>query len=140
MQLITLNPRQRKAAQLLAAGLSRNEAAQRVGINPATLSLWRRIPAFNRQIERLLGGQDSEAIQVLYVLKLKAVERLATLLDDPNPNVCLRAVDLILQKTLSAYPVPAAEEMTPGGRAWVVMQQELERIANQTRTEDPANA
>ena len=140
MQLPTLNTRQRKAAQLLASGLTRNETAKRLGVNPATLSLWRRNPAFHNQIESLLATQDKESIQALYALKLRAIERLSSLLDSRTPMVALRAADLILQKTLQGFPIPSFEELSPGEKAWAVMQQELERIAYQAQSKEPSNA
>jgi hypothetical protein len=137
MQLPPLDPRKRRAAQFLANGLSRNETAKRLGINPATLSLWRRNPEFTNYIDSLLGTQDKESIQALYALKQRAVEKLGTLLDSKIPAVALRAADLILQKTLTTFSAPTVDELSAASKAWEIMQKELEKISQQAYAEQP---
>lgn len=122
-----LNIRQRLAAQFLAAGLTRDQTAKRIGIDPTTLSKWRRIPEFEEHINGLLAQHERDSAQTLLALKLKAIERLSDLLGSTNDSVALRAIEVVFKQALPhSGPSPNIAYS-----AWQQMQQELERISKE---------
>lgn len=96
--LMTLNVRQRLAAQFLASGMNRDQTAKHVGCDPATLSKWRRLPAFNDYLNSLIELNERESLQALVALRLRAVERLSVLLDTESPHVAIRVIEAILKQ------------------------------------------
>lgn len=137
-KLMNLTIKQRLACQYLATGATRTEAAKKLRLDPTTLSKWRQNPAFEDHLNRLLCIQDQQVTQALYGLKLKAVERLSKLLD-ASPAIALRAVDLVLSKTLPPLPQRGAEE-SPQSRAWAAMQKELQKIAEDSKAQETTHA
>ena len=96
----SLTMKQREAAYLLASGSSNADTAEQLRINPATLYRWRQRPDFAEQYSRLVTEQEREANSRLSALKGKAVERLAKLLEDKNPSVALKAIDMVIGRSL----------------------------------------
>lgn len=129
-----LNIKQRLAARLLASGTTREQTAKHVGVDPTTISKWRKNPAFEVHINTLLTQHEQEATQTMQALKLKAVERLAELVQAKSPAIALRAVETILNRTQRSYT--GRTGMTEDAAAWVAMQQELERIATQANQQE----
>lgn len=99
-----LTAKQREAACLMASGVSNADTAEQLKINPATLYRWRQRPDFAEQYLRLVTVQEREANSRLSTLKGKAVERLAKLLEDKNPSVALRAIDMVIGRSLGIPP------------------------------------
>lgn len=122
-----INIKQRLAARLLASGLTRDQTAKHVGVDPTTLSKWRKNPAFEDHIHTLLTQHEQEALQTMQALKLKAVERLSELLQSKSSSIALRAVEAVLNRTQNAYSTKSG--LSEEDVAWRAMQQELERIA-----------
>ena len=94
-----LNPAQALSVQLIAQGMTRKHVAAQLGIDPGTLSRWRRLPAFQQELAKLLDQSEREAVESFRAVKLMAVERLASLLSSPTPMVALKAVDMVLSRT-----------------------------------------
>jgi transposase len=120
-----LHIRQRLAVQFLAAGLTREQVAKRVGVDLTTVSKWRNLPAFEAAINALLSQHEKDSLQTLQALRLKAVERLSELIGSKNHGVALRAIETVLKQ---ATPPPGINHPAANA-AWQAMQDELERIA-----------
>ena len=59
-------------------------------------------PAFRAELERIRHNISDLAFNVVEGLTLKSVIRLDQLLDDPDPNIRLRALKVALSISLSA--------------------------------------
>ena len=105
-----LSPKQRQAAQFIAAGHTHRQAATAVKVTPQTVSEWAGRPDFRAYVDSLLSAAEQETAQALTGLRLRAVEKLGELLEHPSPGIALRAIDaaLSLTATRTASPVPSA--------------------------------
>jgi transposase-like protein len=133
-QTAQLNIRQKLAAQFLAAGMTVDATAKRVGVDRTTVSKWRRLSTFESHIGTLLANNEKDSQQSLQALKLKAVERLSTIISSKNESVALRAIETVL-KLPPATPQPALVATT--NAAWDEVRQRLEEIANEGRHDAP---
>lgn len=120
--LPNLNIKQRLATQFLASGLTREQTAKRIGVDVTTISKWRRIAGFEEAICTLLQQHEQEAIHLLQALRLKAVERLAELIESKNQSVSLRAIEAVLKQPKIEIPPPIDSE-------WIEVRKELERLS-----------
>lgn len=93
-----LNAKQANAVQLIAIGWTRNRVATHLGIDPGTLSRWRRQPVFQQEVAKLLNQSERESVESFRAIKLKAVERLSALVDSPNQTVALRAIEMVMSR------------------------------------------
>ncbi len=98
-----LSPRQHLALRLLATGESACAAAEGAGVTPQTISEWRKQPLFRAALAAMLYEADREALDALYILRSKAIERLAGVLDVPEPGAVMKAIQLVLEKTERPY-------------------------------------
>lgn len=94
----SLTAKQRQAVQLIAQGFSRTAIAQMVGVDPGTLSRWRRLPDFESDVNDLLQETEREVAQTLSAVRLAAAERLCLLIQSPYSNVALKAVTFVLAR------------------------------------------
>lgn len=94
-----MSVKQANAVQLIALGWARNRVAMHLSIDPGTLSRWRRQPAFQQEVSKLLDQAEHDSVESFRAIKLKAVERLSVLVDSPNQTVSLRAIEMILSRT-----------------------------------------
>ncbi len=62
---------------------------------------WMNDPAFRAELERIRQNISDLAFNVVEGLTLKSAIRLEQLLDDPDPNVRLRALKVALSTSLS---------------------------------------
>lgn len=105
-----LSAKQANAVQLIALGWSRNQVATHLGIDPGTLSRWRRLPAFQQEIAKLLEQAELDSVESFRAIKLKAVERLSGLVDSPDQKVALRAIEMIVSRIdLAMSPVNSTD-------------------------------
>ena len=88
-----LSAKQANAVKLIALGWTRNLVATELDIDPGTLSRWRRQPVFQQQVSKLLDQSEREAVESFRAIKLKAVEKLAVLINSQNSRVALRALE-----------------------------------------------
>ena len=66
-----------------------------------TLMRWMRDPAFRAELEQIRRNMADLAFNMVEGLTLKSAVRLEQLLDDPDPNVRLRALKVTLSTSLS---------------------------------------
>jgi len=79
-----LTPRQQKAVELLACGLSIREVAARVGRHERTLRRWLDRPEFVEALSELQDAAWRHALRRLRALAGKAVDTLRDVLCDPE--------------------------------------------------------
>jgi hypothetical protein len=105
-----LSPKQRQAAQFIAAGHTHRQAAAVVKVTPQTVSEWASRLDFRAYVDTLLSAAEQETAQALTGLRMRAVEKLGELLEHPGPGIALRAIDaaLSLTATRNAQSVPPA--------------------------------
>lgn len=96
--MIKLTPKQRIAVQLIAMGWSRGRVATQLKVDPATVSHWRRTAIFQAELEAAIVRGEQECVQTLRALKAAAVERLADLMESPQPSAALKAVEIVLAR------------------------------------------
>lgn len=105
-----LSAKQANAVQLIALGWTRNRVATQLGIDPGTLSRWRRQLAFQQEVGKLLNQAERDSVESFRAIKLKAVERLSSLVDSPNQTVALRAIEMVMSRIdLAIVPVAIAK-------------------------------
>jgi DNA-binding transcriptional regulator YdaS (Cro superfamily) len=128
-----LTPKKSKAVQLIARGCPRKDVAAQIGVDPATLSRWRRDPVFRKEIERLIGLSEDESTQAMRGIRLAAVERLSSLIDSAQPSVALRAVELALcrKELLQPTSVTPKPEADAGSALFEQVLGELRQSLNQ---------
>lgn len=94
-----LSPKMRLVAAKLATGVSARQTAQELGIvSYQTISRWQQIPEFQTYLKERLDLHDSEADALLKSLRLRAIQRLADLLENENPHISLRASEAVLDR------------------------------------------
>lgn len=114
-----LTPRQLRAIAALAAGGTAADAAKAARCSPATVNVWRRLPAFGAELDRLLTYQRDRVQATLGALFDKARQALEDALQATADGqalhpVRLRAVETILStferisKRAEALPLGAA--------------------------------
>lgn len=109
-----LDSRQKKAVQLLCAGLSPKCVCESIGIGPDALTAWRKKPAFKVAV--------SEAMQLdveLHGVRLKslygkALDRVSELLDDPSPHIRVQAARLAFEAEQNIARVIEEQQMLKG--------------------------
>ena len=105
-----LNARQKKAVELLCAGLVPKCVCEALGITNSTLQKWRSKPAFKWAL--------SDAMQIdadLHGMRLrqlfgKALDRVNELLDDKNPHIRLQAARLAFEAEMQICRVAEEQE------------------------------
>ncbi|MEJ5385308.1 MAG: transposase [Fimbriimonadales bacterium] len=80
-------------AEALWSSRSCAEAARRLGVSERTLRRWRA----RAEVQAVLDDLRQQARTSLLVLQNRAVSALYALLDSPDPQVQLRAVELVLK-------------------------------------------
>jgi hypothetical protein len=94
-----LSAKQRIAVQLIAQGWPRGRIADELDIDPGTISRWRHEPKFCQLLDTLMDHCEQETLLTLRGMKFAAVERLAALMESPEPRIALKAVEIVLAKT-----------------------------------------
>lgn len=92
----TLKPLQRRAAFLLAIGLTSRQVSKELKVNKDTLSRWKSDYQFSNLIETHAMNIESDSISAACGLRLRAVEKLGELLEG-SPNIALRAATVIFK-------------------------------------------
>jgi len=67
-----LTPRQRQAVRLEIMGSRPAEIAKELGLSPATITNWRKLPEYRDHRDMLLSASDAEALDDARVLRLAA--------------------------------------------------------------------
>ena len=119
-----LDSRQKKAVELLCAGLVPKCVCEALGITNSTLQKWRSKPAFKWAL--------SDAMQVdadLHGMRLrqlfgKALDRVNDLLDDKNPHIRLQAARLAFEAEMQICRVAEEQE------ALKALEQRMEELAH----------
>lgn len=103
---------QRHALRLGVAGMRPGEIAVAVGVDPATVSRWRRLPAFREALVVAQREADADAVDELRALRSVAVATLRDLLGPDVPGaVRLAAARDVLART-GAPPEDVAADMS----------------------------
>ena len=97
----SLTSRQAVALPHIAAESNLTRAAEAAQIGRRTLMRWMNDPAFRAELERIRQNISDLAFNLVEGLTLKSAIRLDQLLDDPDPNVRLRALKVALSTSLS---------------------------------------
>jgi predicted transcriptional regulator len=87
--------------RLALVGMKQIDIASHLGISPVTVSYTLRSPIVARQLEQMQAVRNLGAIDIakqIAALAPRAVEVLDKLLDDPLPNVALKAAESILDR------------------------------------------
>ncbi len=97
LKIRPLNPRQVNALQMVIDGYRKGEICERLGITEKTLFNWRRLPAWNEQVQAVLqiDSQDGQG-QIKSLLPL-AVQTLKKLIVNGTDNVKLGASRTVLE-------------------------------------------
>jgi predicted transcriptional regulator len=117
--------RAREAAFLQARGHSRKETAEILGVAPETVSVWKRHPQWQVELERCRQLADQpldakqlrlklesieatlEAIEHLQEIMTSATKRVRTptgIIEQPDWPTQLKAVRLVIAATIATYP------------------------------------
>lgn len=89
----SLSPRQRRAAQFIAAGHTHRQAASAAKVTPQTVSGWASRMDFRQYVQDLIAAGEEETSQALAGLRRRAIFRLGELLDHSSASIALRAID-----------------------------------------------
>ena len=92
-----LNERQRVAAELIATGKSYSEAARVLEINRATLSVWRKQPAFQARVQERIEELWATTQDRLKSMVTPALEVMAQQMELPNARLKFRAANVVLK-------------------------------------------
>lgn len=109
-----LDSRQKKAVQLLCAGLSPKCVADSIGVGTDALTAWRKKPAFKVAVSEAMN-LDVELHGVrLKALYGKALDRVSELLDDPSPHIRVQAARLAFEAEQNIARVIEEQKMLQG--------------------------
>jgi hypothetical protein len=93
-----LTNQQQKGAELAAAGWSGVHIAEELGVRPETVSRWRKLPAWQAEVDRILFQARAELGGRIIELSQVALDEIEKLLRYPhNASVRLRASVAMLQ-------------------------------------------
>jgi hypothetical protein len=87
--------------RLALIGMKHIDIATKLGVSPVTVSYTLRSPIVARQLDQMRAVRDLEAVDIakeIAELAPRAVEILADLMDDPLPNIKLKAAESILDR------------------------------------------
>ena len=119
-----LKPKQKKAVQLLCAGLSPKCVADSLGITQSSLAAWRRQPAFKWAVsDEMQIDAELHGVRLKHIYG-KALERVDALLDDKNPHIRLQACRLAFEAEQNIARVIEEQEMLKS------LEARLEQLAN----------
>lgn len=99
-----LTPKMRQVACLLSTGLSARRVSQESGLVCfQTISTWKKLPAFQNYLREQIDANASEVDDLLRSLRRTAVEKLADLMENENPQIVFKAAEALLdrQQTVS---------------------------------------
>ena len=95
----TLSERDSLLAGLLSRGMSLSKAARLGGCSRTVVSrLWNHDQNFRREVRRLCLDRAERGERRIAGLMRSAVDELTTLLNDENPAVRLRAIQLVVSR------------------------------------------
>ncbi len=97
-----LTPKQIEIANLLASGQSGRGACEIVGVDQTTLVRWKRQIEFSKYYDNLLVEAELDANDALRSLRTLAVERIADLIQSPNPSIALKASEAVLERAIKS--------------------------------------
>jgi transcriptional regulator with XRE-family HTH domain len=127
--LSELKPKQQRAIQLLASGLSGKEVASELGVTPKTISIWHRDVGFSlalaaeqsRQLRelkrRLVGASDLAMAAIVDIIR-----------NCENSSVRLRAATAIIDRTLPLSSSDTSSE------SWALDPEEINQLSNEMST------
>ena len=119
-----LNAKQKKAVELLCAGLVPKCICEALGITNSTLQKWRGKPAFKWALSDAMQiDADLHGVR-LKALYGKALERVDALLDDKNPHIRLQAARLAFEAEQNIARVFEEQQMLKS------LEERMESLAN----------
>lgn len=106
-----LTAKQKKAVDLLCAGLAPKIVADTIGMSTDGLARWRKLPAFKVALSEVMQV-DTELHGVrLRALYGKAIDRVSELLDDPSPHIRVQAARLAFEAEQNIMRVAEEAQM-----------------------------
>ena len=106
-----LTKKQKKAVDLLCAGLAPKIVADTLGISGDGLNKWRKLPAFKVALsEEMQVDADLHGVR-LRALYGKAITRVSELLDDPSPHIRVQAARLAFEAEQNIMRVAEEAQM-----------------------------
>ena len=106
----TLSARQKRALPILASASSIAEAARLSDVGRRTLHRWLDDPDFRDELARLHKNAADLARSQLQGVMLQAVLALADSLQDPNPEIRLRAIRTALNYSVKVNDIESLRE------------------------------
>ena len=73
------------------------------------MNVWAQTPDFRAQVQAILGDAHQSTATMLEGQRMRAMEVLATLLENASPAIRLQAVKLILEATSKTTPTAATD-------------------------------
>jgi len=108
--------RQKRALQALVSSNTMTEAAELAGVSRRTLYSYLKDPWFRSELQKAYSAAVFQQVSDIQETKRRAEETLAELLNDPSPEVRLRAAKVILDHA---------------GRREAVMLEQIEKIQDE---------
>lgn len=106
-----LTGKQKKAVELLCAGLAPKCVADTLAISGDGLNKWRKLPAFKVALaEEMQVDADLHGVR-LKALYGKALDRVSDLLDDPSPHIRVQAARLAFEAEQNIARVLEEQQM-----------------------------
>ena len=106
-----LTAKQKKAVDLLCAGLAPKCVADTLGISGDGLNKWRKLPAFKVALSEVMQvDTDLHGVR-LRALYGKAIDRVSELLDDPSPHIRVQAARLAFEAEQNIMRVAEEAQM-----------------------------
>lgn len=106
-----LSPRERKAVELLCAGLTHNSVADTLGVSVTTVTKWKKNPTFRKALAEAMDVEGEIHSFSLKALFGKALNRVNDLLDDQNPYIRVQAARLAMEAHSSVLRMAEEREM-----------------------------
>lgn len=130
-----VNVKKSQAVMLLASGKKAKEAAEDLGVSPETISVWRREPEFEAEINCLRLESLQAARTQLQSLAVEAVSTLQVLMSDAkSDSIRLKACETVLGAAGITDP-------STGLWAWGIGKTSAKAVAQQWEDEaDPNGA
>ena len=109
-----LTSKQKKAVELLCAGLVPKCVAEALGVSKQCLNSWRSLPAFKWAVSDAMQiDADLHGVR-LKALYGKALDRVSELLDDPSPHIRVQAARLAFEAEQNIARVIEEQQMLKG--------------------------
>lgn len=104
-----LNSKQVSAISLLARGHNQKQVAQEIGVNEATISRWKRDPAFHAALREMENELYNDALNMLKKTLLPAITCLVRNMTEARPHVQVVAASKLIDSAIEVHKVHSLE-------------------------------